>query len=90
MPFALWTKHHEAAAHLCWTRPGKCSCSPLPSSRLGQGKATGELGAVQAAKWFLLYKASPVTCLLPYTLPAVTPSLCRSAEVQAQQPLELC
>lgn len=68
--------------HVCAGQAaGKCSCSPLPSSRLGQGKSHRRTGAVQAAKQFLLYKARPDTCLLPYTLPGVTPGLCRSAEV---------
>lgn len=88
LPFALWTKHHQAAARLCWAGSwGSAPVAPCLLPGWARAKATGELGAVQAAKQFLLYKARPVTCLPPYTLPGVTPGLCRSAEVQAQQQL---
>lgn len=88
LPFVLWTKHHETAAHLCWASTwGSAPVAPCLLPGWDWAKATGKLGAVQAAKQFLLYKARTVTCLLPYTLPGVIPGLCRSAEVQAQQPL---
>lgn len=84
LPSALWTKHREAAAHLCWASSRGSAPAFLQA---GTGQKPQENWSVQAAKQFLLYKARPVTCLLPYTLPAVTPGLCRSAEVQSQQQL---
>lgn len=57
-------------------------------------ETVGGSDATQAAKQLLPSEARPgvtctlpfVTCTLTYTLPGVSPGLCKAAEVQAQQP----